>query len=207
MGMAEGTTPGRPRNTEADEAILEAAADLLIESGIDGAGIDRVAKRAGVSRPTVYRRYSDKTELLIAAIHWCFRTQPEELPEPRDIEQMLSWWAYALYAPENARIRKMTLRLAGSRNDHPEFAEVFAKRSSEPRKALVARVLRREQARGRFPADTDLEIVQDILSGAVVVHLTGHPEGSTVQEAENYYLAVLRETRFRREGRAPQRPS
>lgn len=192
--------PGRPRSSQADEAILEAATDLMIEGGLDGASIDQVAKRAGVTRPTVYRRYSGRTELLIAAIHRTFRYRPEELREPRDIEEMLHWWAHATEAPENARIRRLTLRLMSSAQDHPEFAEAFRRLSVEPRNALIRGVLKREQEHGRFPEDTDLEIVRQILAGAVVVHLTTHPAGTTVRQAEEFLLAVLAETRFRPNG-------
>lgn len=43
--------PGRPRSTEADEAILAAATDAFIELGWDGLTIEGVAARAGVARP------------------------------------------------------------------------------------------------------------------------------------------------------------
>ena len=172
----------------------------MIEAGLDGASIDQVAKRAGVTRPTVYRRYSGRTELLIAAIHWTFRYQPEELPEPRDIEEMLHWWAQAIEAPENTRIRQLMLRLMPTAQDHPEFTEEFRRLSVEPRNALIRGVLKREQERGRFPHDADLDIVRQILAGAVVVHLTTHPEGTSVRQAEEFLLAVLGETRFRPHG-------
>lgn len=193
-------TPGRPRSAEADEAILDAAIDLLIENGIDGTSIEQVARRAGVTRATVYRRYADRTALLVAAIHWCYRYQPEELPEPRDVEQMLSWWAQAIEDPAYARIRRVALRLGSSLHDHPEFRETFRTLSIEPRNAWIHRTLERERDRGRFPPDTDLDIVRQILAGAVATHLTNHPEGSTTREAEEFFLAVLRETRFRPDG-------
>lgn len=172
----------------------------MIEGGLDGVSIDQVAKRAGVTRPTVYRRYSGRTELLIAAVHWTFRYQPEELPEPRDIEEMLRWWAHAIEAPENAHIRQLMLRLMPTAQDHPEFTEAFRRLSVEPRNALIRGVLKREQERGRFPEDTDLEIVRQILAGAVTVHLTTHPGGTSVRQAEEFLLAVLTETHFRPNG-------
>ena len=48
---------GRPRDGEADRAILRAAAELLVGGGYDAFSLDRVATRAGVARTTVYRRY------------------------------------------------------------------------------------------------------------------------------------------------------
>ena len=42
---AEARRPGRPRSTEADEAILEAAVDLFAEGGFDGLTVEGVAAR------------------------------------------------------------------------------------------------------------------------------------------------------------------
>ncbi|MGW4474403.1 TetR/AcrR family transcriptional regulator [Nonomuraea sp. NPDC004354] len=60
--------PGRPRSQEVDAAILAAALDLLIECGASLTSIEQVAQRAGVTRATVYRRFADKTALLVQAI-------------------------------------------------------------------------------------------------------------------------------------------
>jgi AcrR family transcriptional regulator len=60
--------PGRPRSPEADAAILAAALDLLLERGIAATSIEQVARRAGVTRATVYRRFPDRTQLLIATV-------------------------------------------------------------------------------------------------------------------------------------------
>ncbi|MEV7770948.1 TetR/AcrR family transcriptional regulator [Kitasatospora sp. NPDC086791] len=48
--------PG-PRST--DDAILDAAADLLVHLGVRRTQLAEIARRAGVSRPTVYRRWPD----------------------------------------------------------------------------------------------------------------------------------------------------
>ena len=60
--------PGRPRNADNDIAILEAATAILFEKGYAGLTIDGVASAAGVSRPTIYRRWASKPELVIAAL-------------------------------------------------------------------------------------------------------------------------------------------
>ncbi|MEE1822772.1 helix-turn-helix domain containing protein [Streptomyces sp. BE20] len=46
-----------PRGT--DDAILDAAADLVIQLGVRRTQLAEIARRAGVSRPTVYRRWPD----------------------------------------------------------------------------------------------------------------------------------------------------
>src|SRR3954452_12118151 len=58
---------GRPRSTECDHAILDAALAEYAERGLDGFSVDAVAARAGVSKATIYRRYPSKVELVVAA--------------------------------------------------------------------------------------------------------------------------------------------
>ncbi|WP_030254736.1 MULTISPECIES: TetR/AcrR family transcriptional regulator [Streptomyces] len=48
---------GQPRST--DDAILDAAADLIVHLGVRRTQLAEIARRAGVSRPTVYRRWPD----------------------------------------------------------------------------------------------------------------------------------------------------
>ncbi|MDN6399828.1 MAG: TetR/AcrR family transcriptional regulator, partial [Brachybacterium sp.] len=66
-------SPGRPRSAEADRAVLDAALELFIDKGVAAVKVDTAAKRAGVTRATVYRRYPRREDLVIAAISEGFR--------------------------------------------------------------------------------------------------------------------------------------
>lgn len=67
---------GRPRDPHVDEAVRAATLELLVESGYQGTSIQAVARRAGVSAPAIYRRWSSKAELVEAAVF------PSDLVEP-----------------------------------------------------------------------------------------------------------------------------
>ena len=54
--------PGRPRDVRNDTRILEATSAILFEKGYAGLTIDGVAAAAGVSRPTIYRRWPSKAD-------------------------------------------------------------------------------------------------------------------------------------------------
>jgi AcrR family transcriptional regulator len=60
---------GRPRDPRREAAIYDAALELLAEVGYDRMTVDAVAARAGVSKPTIYRRCPDgKAQLVTEAI-------------------------------------------------------------------------------------------------------------------------------------------
>ena len=63
------TVRGRPRDPRRREAILHAAMALIAEVGYDRATVEAVAARAGVSKPTIYRRWpGGKAEIVADAI-------------------------------------------------------------------------------------------------------------------------------------------
>jgi len=60
---------GRPRDPDVDQRIREAARAMLREEGLDALTIAGVAARAGVGRPTVYRRFATPRELAMDVFH------------------------------------------------------------------------------------------------------------------------------------------
>jgi AcrR family transcriptional regulator len=67
--QTEGGTrgPGRPREERVTDAVLDAVVALVTEHGMDAVTMDAVAARAGVSKPAIYRRWTTKQDLVIAA--------------------------------------------------------------------------------------------------------------------------------------------
>src|SRR6185437_8552731 len=56
----------RPQSVE--ERILDGAAGCVIAYGVDRVTLTEIARRAGVSRPTVYRRFPDTRSILAALL-------------------------------------------------------------------------------------------------------------------------------------------
>jgi AcrR family transcriptional regulator len=157
-----------------------------------------VAQRAGVTRPTVYRRYPDKTRLLLAALQSAVRV-PDELPECDSVEEMLSLWAQGLGGPDAAPVRRLLRRLMTGLHDHSELHQAYREASIDRRERWIRSVLERARDRGEFPADADLSIVADILTGAIAHQLLTRPDTDTVRQVEDYFLKVLHHTCYRRQ--------
>jgi AcrR family transcriptional regulator len=60
--------PGRPRDAAREVEFLAVVTDLLAEVGYDGVTFEEVARRAGASKPTLYRRWPTKRDMVAAAI-------------------------------------------------------------------------------------------------------------------------------------------
>ncbi len=60
--------PGRPKDLEKRNAILEAAKNLFVRHGYAGTSMDAIAGEAGVSKLTVYSHFTDKETLFTAAV-------------------------------------------------------------------------------------------------------------------------------------------
>jgi AcrR family transcriptional regulator len=63
-----------------EERILDAAAGCVIAYGVDRVTLAEIARRAGVSRPTVYRRFPDTRSILAALLTMRITHALEDVP-------------------------------------------------------------------------------------------------------------------------------
>ncbi|PRY41264.1 TetR/AcrR family transcriptional regulator [Umezawaea tangerina] len=185
--------PGRPRSKEADAAILGAALELFIERGAEATSIEQVARRAGVTRATVYRRFPDKTRLLIATLEAAYGNPPRS-PRIVDVEQLVAGWTLVLSDP---RQRRLLRRVYGAIEDNPELARAYHDQFGRHRDQARREVFERARARGLLPADSDPDVVLDVLTGAGWQHLATRPDTGTADEVERFLRAVLHQVGYR----------
>ncbi|GAA1100797.1 MULTISPECIES: TetR/AcrR family transcriptional regulator [Kitasatospora] len=72
------TGPAAPA-TSTDDAILDAAAHLVVHLGVQRTQLAEIARRAGVSRPTVYRRWPDVRAVIGALLTREIRRTQEQV--------------------------------------------------------------------------------------------------------------------------------
>ncbi|MFC6707739.1 TetR/AcrR family transcriptional regulator [Flexivirga alba] len=64
----ESPSPGRPRDAVREAEILHTVLTLLAEVGYDALTFEGIARRAGASKATLYRRWDNKRDMVVAAI-------------------------------------------------------------------------------------------------------------------------------------------
>ncbi len=67
VAAAPETVRGRPRDPRTDAAIMAATRRLLTDVGYDQVSMESIARAAGVSRPTIYRRWPSKAHVVFDA--------------------------------------------------------------------------------------------------------------------------------------------
>jgi AcrR family transcriptional regulator len=156
---------GRPRSKRADSAIMRAAVELLAERGLGGMSIEEVASRAGVGKATIYRRWPSRGALVLDAFVADFLAQ-QPLPDTGTLRG-------DLLAALRAWIRSVTQTTAGPMltgliaevQQDRALAAAWRDRAVRPIRAQHAIMLDRAISRGEMPADTDKEVVIDLLFG------------------------------------------
>jgi AcrR family transcriptional regulator len=166
---------GRPRSEKARGAILEAAAELLLEQGLTAVSMDAVAARAGVSKATIYRWWPTKETLALDALYheWAGVPPPQDTGSLRgELLGLLRPWARL--ASRRPYGRAIAALLTEAQTD-PAFAHQYRTRFVQPRREQARAIFRRAIERGEIPADTKIEVALDLLYGPIYHRLLhGH---------------------------------
>ncbi|MCH7231782.1 TetR/AcrR family transcriptional regulator [Glycomyces sp. L485] len=154
---AKPTVKGRPRSSEASNAIIQAALDLIAEEGNTGeVSMERVAERSGVSKATIYRRWSSKEELIAVAVDSLKAPVDIELPHTSvrdDLLTIVRRMSKQFTDREQAVLNCVALEM----RSNPELRK-FHEEFHERRRDLVRRVFRLGIERGELRPDMDVEL-------------------------------------------------
>jgi AcrR family transcriptional regulator len=172
--VGESAPRGRPRSEKSRQAILEAAADLLLANGIAAVSMDAVAARAGVSKATIYRWWPTKETLALDALYheWAVPPARDTGSLRGDLLSLLRPWVRL--AGRRPYGRAIAALITEAQTD-PEFAGEYRTRFLSPRRDLARTVLHRAIERGEIPAGTKIEVALDVLYGPLYHRLLhGH---------------------------------
>ena len=171
------TKPGRPRDHRLDEAIVSATIELLGERGYNGLTLAGVAERAGTTTPAIYRRWSSKADLVLAAV---FRSEGEHVVADTgdldaDIRSMVRWSLEKFASPAGrAAIAGLMGDPARSAGDgSSELATAWWRTGDRLAKAV-------ERGEVRADIDTDGLILQ--LAGPAMLATAMHGRGAANDE-------------------------
>ena len=164
---------GRPRSVAADEAILEATRAVLAEDGWAALTVEGVAARAGVAKTTVYRRFSSRADLAVAAVAQLVAAARTAAGESaaEDVRNAIAACA-DVYGRPAARAAYLAVVAEAGRD--PALRAAVEGRVIAPARQMVSEGLDRAVARGEISrqlADGRLDLLYDVLAGALLHRL------------------------------------
>ncbi|HWD85217.1 MAG TPA: TetR/AcrR family transcriptional regulator [Solirubrobacteraceae bacterium] len=153
---------------------MDAAADLLLGSGLGEVSMDVVARRARVSKATIYRWWPTKERLALDTLYHEWERPPT--PDTGSLRDDLL--AYLVPWVQRARKRpfaRVVAELLVEVHDNPEFALLYLEHFVEPRRAPAREFFHEAIERGEIPP-IDIDPVLDLIFGPIyhrLLHLHG----------------------------------
>jgi AcrR family transcriptional regulator len=183
-------SPGRPRDHAVDQHILEATQRQLANVGFAQMSFESVAAEAGVSRPTLYRRWKSKEDLATAAIAALQIPSPPPVKDDvwSAIEAELVHFRRSLERPNGMSMIGMVLL-----EEHrlPELAGMFRSRLIEPRRQRMTSLLRDGILTGEIPVGADIGTAVVAAIGSFYAHYIA--TGAVPKNWERKTISFLRQ--------------
>lgn len=139
----------------------------MAELGYQRMSLDSVAREAKVSKAAIYRRWSSKADVAIAALATRIDAEPVHITEAfskASLVTLLSTLRDKLLEPNNMAL---VGTLLAEEKQTPELITLFRDRIHRRRRDMIRRILERARHEGLLRAGCDLDCVVDMLIGAL----------------------------------------
>jgi AcrR family transcriptional regulator len=150
------------RGDGARQRMLTAALGVLDESGLAGFTMEAVARRAGASKATLYRRWPTTGALLVDAMDATFRPfpTPDTGSVVSDVTEILTAFVTLL---ERTPFPRLLAAFIDAAERDPALSKLHTDLTNRRREPMLV-VLARGRDRGELGPDTDPELTTDLLT-------------------------------------------
>jgi AcrR family transcriptional regulator len=163
--------PTGPRAEAREQAILDAALELLMEVGYDRLSIDALAERARAGKATIYRHWSGKAQIVAEAVR---RLKADTMTVPVDtgtlrgdlISEMVQ--VCSSMSTEDAAI--ITGVMSAMRTD-AELAGLIRSQVLDSKRGKFDGIIERAVSRGELPEGSSAELVEEVIPAMVINQL------------------------------------
>lgn len=171
-----GVALGRPRNDDREKAILEATLTLVAELGYERLTLDGVALRAQASKATIYRRWSGKEELVVAAVRCYSGEMAHTAQDTGSLRSDLLSLCMGIATNLAGFDGHLILGLARSALSSPSLCQVLKAQTCPEAADLPKIVVERAITRGELPSGANPLLFTEIVTPLIIMRLiTGEP--------------------------------
>ena len=180
---------GRPRDPGANRRILDAARAVAGEVGVHGASMSAIADRSGVGKPTIYLRWANRREVMVAAIA-DLRAPIDTILTGRlrdDLTRALLEDRELLVTGPDSRFLRSALFESASDG---EIARELDESILGPHRQRVTAIIARGIEEGEMRADVDTGSVAVLLITPLVRAMVLGGVGASVADVERHAAVV-----------------
>lgn len=174
------------------DAITAAVIDEMADKGYAGMSMDSVARRAGVGKSAIYRRWSSKEEMTVDVISQLIVFDDVTIDTGTlrgDLRQALAEMHEWL---GDERIRRIYVDLLAHGMRNRALADALTTHIGMPRRARGMKILERAIARGEMHPAIDREMVLDMVGAPVFWRLVARREELTPTSLDQLADALAR---------------
>jgi len=160
VSSATTTLPlGRPRDLTRDAVILQAALDVLAETGYEAMTVEMVATRAKAGKATLYRRWPSKAHLVVAAVASLSHSNVtlSDVPDTGSLRGDLLALKHASDTTSVTLKMQILGGLVASVQGDPQLGDIVKEELIRPRSEIMSGLLVRAVERGEIDPDRDLD--------------------------------------------------
>jgi AcrR family transcriptional regulator len=170
----EPKTRGRHRSLEAKAAILKATLSLLERKSLRSVTSDAIAKRAGVSKATIYKWWPNKAQVALDA-YLASMTERVAVPDTGSAKLDFTLQLQSLTAFYTSPLGRLFCQFIAEGQSDTAFLTLFRERFLYARRDAARVMWRRGVARKEIREDIDVEIILDLIYGPTIFRLlAGH---------------------------------
>lgn len=159
----------RPLSETAHSKVLDAAAHLVAERGIDATSMDAIAKLSGVSKATIYKHWADKEALVLDVLSHIngLKARPN-FDTGHLLQDIVAVLTYQPPDSSSELRQRITPHLVAYSATHAEFGRIWRHTVMDPPRRELRQLLNSAIARAELDSQMDIEMSLALLLGPML---------------------------------------
>jgi AcrR family transcriptional regulator len=163
--------PTGARAEAREQAILDAALELLKEVGYDRLSMDALAERAHAGKATIYRHWSGKAEIVVAALHRLKGGVVEEQVDTGTLRGDLLGELGQMCTHMTSEDAAIVAGVMSAMRSDAELADLVRTQILDSKRGKFTEVIDRAVGRGELPAGTTADLLEEVIPAVLISRL------------------------------------
>jgi AcrR family transcriptional regulator len=163
--------PTGPRAEAREQAILDAALELLKEVGYDRLSMDALAERAHAGKATIYRHWSGKAEIVVAALRRLKDGIGEEQVDTGSLRGDLIGELGQMCSHMTSEDAAIVAGVMSAMRSDAELADLVRTQILDSKRGKFTGIIDRAVGRGELPAGTTADLLEEVIPAVLISRL------------------------------------